>query len=87
MKKSHILAYIETGTVNEIMTIMNRLHFLPEFGMQDRVSKVAALANEVTDAEIALSQKIVKLRGTAEYLIRQVEFHWTAEQIADATGY
>ncbi len=86
-KKPQIVSCVENGTINEVLEIVGRLHFLEEFGMYDQVRRVSELANAVADAEIALAKAKSALRLNAEGLIERVVANWTPEEIEKATGY
>ena len=84
---AEIDACITNGTTDEIMEIIGRFRWLPEFGMADAISRVNVLGVAVHDAEIVLSQAKTKLVSNALGLLERVRKDWTAEDIHQATGY
>jgi hypothetical protein len=84
---THILACVEAGTLDEVLEIIGRLHFLPEFGKYDAVKRVSELAEKVCAAELALAKARSAFRLNAEGLVKRCLENWSPEEIEKATGY
>lgn len=82
---TEILSCVETGTVDEVLAIIDRLQNLPEFGLHEKVSRVCELAKAVCDAELALAKARSTFRLNAEGLIKRVLANWTTREIEQAT--
>jgi len=83
---SELQGAIDTGTLEEISTILTRLKDLPNFAsiiLTDFEEDYA----EARRAEIAARLKRIKARATAERVLKKCKQTWTAEQIEEATGY
>ena len=86
-KQPEILSCVQNGTPDEIMLIVNRVKELPEFGLLDRVYRIAILRDKVRSFELHLSSAKEDLIASAESLIQRVLSNWTSEEIEKATGY
>jgi hypothetical protein len=72
---------------DEMMEVLDRLQWLPEFGMSEQLATVWRLVKEAEDAEEIATKKRMAARGTAHGLLRKVCEEWTADEIEHATGY
>ncbi len=77
---------IQTGTVDEVLAIVDRFRWLPEFGMKTSQDRVTAIALEVAELERAYLNKRNQMRSEALRLLETCRKNWTAKEIEVATG-
>ncbi len=78
---------VSTGSVEEVLEILGRLHFLPEFGMNAQVSDATKAIVAANDAVNEAKSALARARQKAENIALDVTKNWTPKQINKATGY
>lgn len=88
MSESTITNAIDLGDFpDEMMEVLGRLEWLPEFGITERLKVVEKHCIEALDAARKAQELRRKARAEAHELMKAVQKHWTAKQIKQATGY
>ncbi len=72
---------------DEMMGVLGRLEWLPEWGMGDLLSRVQKLCLEAQDAELAAVEKRRRARQAAHDLMERVKLKWNKQEVLEATGY
>lgn len=84
---TELRAAIEHGTIEEILGIVARFHFLPEYTAGRLHQEVINLAGEAERLEARAAQLRDTCRDRAGRLLEGVRRDWPDDEIAVATGY
>lgn len=78
---------ITTGNFVEILTIIDRLQTLPEYGKTRTDETFSTLWKEIDDLERQLAIKQARLREEATRILDNCCRIWTSAEIEQATGF
>lgn len=88
MAADELVSAVETGTVEELVAIIDRLQtFLPEYGRTKTDESFSEHWKAVVDLEQKLVWQKALMREAALRIVASVKRNWTAKEIKKASGY
>ncbi len=84
---SELEQVIESGPIEEVVTVLSRLKSLPEFGLNGVISDIYDHLKTAEMHQRNAEAAYKRSRDKAASLLKRVGRNWTPEQITAATGY